>query len=65
MATTHTLPKQESSQITFKLAQLGIDTTKISIIDGTEEEIFGDIYVSGIIRNNRVVKFKKEALVFL
>lgn len=35
----------------------------ISVIVGSDEQIFDDMFVSGII-NNRVMKFKRDSLVY-
>lgn len=36
----------------------------IRVIVGSEETIFSDVYMTGSVFNNRLVKFKKEMLVF-
>jgi hypothetical protein len=37
----------------------------IRVFVDTEEEIFQEIYVTGALPNNRLVKFKKSALEFI
>lgn len=48
----------------FRLASVPNIYDNIKVIVGSEETIFEDTYVVGVLTNNRVVKFKKSSLVY-
>lgn len=56
--------EQTPMSAAFKRASIPSLHHDIKVISGTEENIFGDVYVTGVLPNNHVVKFKKNALVF-
>jgi hypothetical protein len=49
---------------TFRMAAVPKQFDSIRIVVGSEENIFNETFVTGLLTNNRVVKFKKETLVF-
>lgn len=48
----------------FRLAKVPEHFDKIKVLIGSEEKIFGDVFVTGVINNNRVAKFRKNTLDF-
>ena len=48
----------------FRSARMPDHFDNIRVITGSEETVFDDVYVTGILANNRVVRFNKSALVF-
>ena len=56
--------KQQSSAMSFHMAKMDKQFDNLRVINGSEETIFSETYVTGLLTNNRVVKFKKDTLVF-
>ena len=52
------------SGMKFHIASVPDQFKDIRVILGSDEVIFQDTYVSGMLANNRIVKFKKSTLVF-
>ena len=52
------------SGMKFRIASVPDQFKDIRVILGSDEVIFQDTYVSGMLANNRIVKFKKSTLVF-
>jgi hypothetical protein len=52
------------SLMKFKIAQVPQMFDNIRVVEGSEESIFNTTYVTGLLTNNRVVKFRKDTLVF-
>lgn len=48
----------------FTLAKINNLYDNIRVFIGSEEQIFGDTYMSCLVTNDRLVKFKKEVLEF-
>ena len=48
----------------FKMAKIPAMFDSIRVINDSEELIFEDTFVTGVLPNNRVVKFKKSELVY-
>ena len=48
----------------FKIAKVPNMYDNIRIVEGSEESIFETTYVTGLLTNNRVVKFRKDTLEF-
>lgn len=48
----------------YKMAKIPFMFDNIRVIDESDEKIFEDTYVTGVLPNDRVVKFKKDALSF-
>jgi len=55
---------QFAPSLTFRMAGVPKQFDKIRIVVGSEETIFNECFMTGLLENNRVVKFKKETLVF-
>jgi transcription initiation factor TFIIIB Brf1 subunit/transcription initiation factor TFIIB len=49
----------------FRRAKVPHMFDNIRVVLGSDEKIFEETYVTGIMQNNRVVKFKKSSLEFL
>lgn len=69
---SHQHTKQKSVEPTYRMAKVlkmfdSINTyDNVRVIDGSDEEIFEETYVTCVLAiNNRVVKFKKNVLEFL
>lgn len=61
----HTMSKNEMiSLMKFKIAKVPKMFDNIRVIVDSEETIFNDTYVTGLLTNNRVVKFRKDTLEF-
>lgn len=48
----------------FRFARMPEQYDNIRVIKGSEETVFNEVYVTGLLTNNRVVRFNKSALVF-
>ena len=48
----------------FRSAKISTMFDNIRVVVGSDESIFEETYVTGVLPNNRIVKFKKSALEF-
>ena len=48
----------------FQSARMPDQFDNIRVLKGSEEMVFNEVYVTGLLTNNRVVRFNKSALVF-
>ena len=48
----------------FRSARMPDQYENIRVLKGSEETVFNEVYVTGLLVNNRVVRFNKSALVF-
>jgi hypothetical protein len=48
----------------YRLAKVLNQFDNVRVVVGSEESIFNEDYMTGLVGQNRVVKFKKSALVF-
>ena len=48
----------------YRLAKVLNQFDNVRVVIGSEESIFNEDYMTGLVGQNRVVKFKKSALVF-
>ena len=48
----------------FQSAKMPDHYDNIRVIVGSEETLFNEVYVTGLLVNNRMVRFNKSALVF-
>ena len=60
----YTPVKLEIDSSNYRNASIPKMFDNIKVVIGSEESIFEDTYVTGILKNNRIVKFKKSTLVF-
>ena len=56
--------KVPMSAFKFRIASVEKQYDNIRVIEGSEEIIFNEPYVYGMLANNRVVKFKKSTLTY-
>lgn len=49
---------------TFRKASIPNQFNDIQVVVGSEELLFEETYVTALLQNNRVVRFKKSTLVF-
>lgn len=49
----------------FRLAKIKTMFDSIKVVVGSDEHIFEEVYVTGVLPNDRVCKFKKSALEFV
>jgi hypothetical protein len=64
----YTLTQQKTnipSGLKFRNANVGDQFKDVRVVLGSEELIFNETYMTGLVFNNRVVKFKKSELKFL
>lgn len=57
-------PNQTIDTTKYRMANIPLMFDNIRVVVGSEENIFEETYVTGILTNNRRVKFKRSALVF-
>ena len=48
----------------FRTAHIPDQYENIRVVVGSEETVFEETYVTGVLTNNRIARFKKSALVF-
>jgi len=51
--------------LNFRLAKIPLMFDNIRVIIDSDEKIFEEVYVTGLLPNNRVAKFKKASLEFV
>ena len=61
--------KPRTTQVTidpsqFRSARMPNQYENIRVLAGSEETLFNEVYVTGLLVNNRVVRFNKSALEF-
>ena len=49
---------------TFRTARIPEQFDNIRVVIGSEETVFNEVYVTGVLTNNRIVRLNKSALVF-
>jgi hypothetical protein len=54
-----------ASAPSFRMAKIKTMFDSINVVVGSEEKIFEEVFVTGVLPNNRVVKFKKSSLEFV
>lgn len=55
----------KSAITNYRMANIPNQFDNIRVINGSDEKIFDDIFVTALLQNNRIVKFKKSSLEFL
>lgn len=48
----------------FRSARIPDQFDNIRVVIGSEETVFNETYVTGVLTNNRIARFNKSALVF-